>query len=289
MIRFLILLLPIICFAVTNPSHRRIFYHYVSGDAFRAYSDHAYDEITTDLNPSLVKPGDTIFVRIDYIKDFIEKIHPHIQSKYILITHNQDNDAPGAYKSLLDDEKLIAWFGENYDGYEHPKMIAIPMGMATCEWPNGNGDSLKKAVDENYPKEHLSHMGFTIQTNYKERWNVFKQFSQAPFVYRTIKKLFKDYVIDMAKSKFEIAPRGFAIDTYRLWECLYVGTIPVVRTSSLDKLYEGLPILIIQDWKEVTEEFLNEKYLEMSKKTYNMEKTTIKYWTDLIDTYKAKL
>jgi hypothetical protein len=132
-------------------------------------------------------------------------------------------------------------------------------------------------------------MGFTIQTNYKERWEVFRLFSQSPFVYRTIKKTFDKYLVDTAASKFEMAPKGFAWDTYRLWECLYIGTIPVVKTSQLDSLYAGLPVLIVQDWKEVTEDFLNIKYLEMSRNTYDLERLQMEYWTKLIDSYKGQL
>lgn len=276
-------------FGVPLPEHRWTFPPLISGDAFLEYSDYAYHDADTTLNPSSVKPGSTVFVQANLLKDFFQDIHPKIVGKYVLITHNHDAEVPAEFKEYLDDEKIIAWFGENWDGYQHEKMHQIPMGMAVMSWPNGNGDTLKK-VQATLPvaKEHLAHMGFTIQTNYKERWEVFKRFSQAPYVYRTIKKTFEKYLVDVAASHFEIAPKGFAWDTYRLWECLYIGTIPVVKTSQLDALYEGLPVLIIKDWKDVTENFLHEKYLEMSQKTYNMEKTTMEYWTRLIDSYKVR-
>ena len=163
------------------------------------------------------------------------------------------------------------------------------MGIANSVFPNGNGEIIRNVQEMHLEKEHLAHMGFTIQTYYQERWEVFRHFCRSPFVYRTIKKTFEKYLMDVAASKFEISPRGAALDTYRLWESLYVGTIPVVKTSHLDSLYADLPVLIIQNWKDVTPEFLNEKYLEMSRKTYNTEKLDIKYWTDLIDSYKTRL
>ena len=234
-------------------------------------------------------PGSTVFVQTNCLKDFFDLIHPEIPYKYILITHNSDSDAPGVFKNYLDDPKIIAWFGENWDGFEHYKMHQLPMGTADFSWPNGNGDTLKKVQALHCEKEHLGHMGFTIQTNFKERWEVFRLFSQAPFVYRTIKKTFEKYLMDLAASKFEMAPKGFAWDTYRLWECLYLGTIPIVKTSQLDSLYENLPVLIIKDWKEVTEDFLNQKYIEMNNRTYDMEKLNMEYWTKLIDSYKTRL
>jgi len=274
--------------AAPLPEYHRAFPPYISGDAFLQYSDFGYRDGDTTLDPRSVMPGNTVFVQTNFLKDFFEKVHPEIQHRYILITHNSDAEAPGEFKDYLDDPKIIAWFGENFDGYEHEKMHQIPMGLANTNWPNGNGDTLTKVKDMHIEKEHLTHMGFTIQTNYKERWEVFRQFSQSPFMFRTIKKTFEKYLVDVAASKFEMAPRGFAGDTYRLWECLYIGTIPVVRTSPLDPLYKDLPVLIIKDWKEVTEEFLNEKYEEMKNKTYNMETTLFEYWKNLIDSYKTQ-
>ena len=98
--------------------------------------------------------------------------------------------------------------------------------------------------------------------------------------------MYEGYLTDVASSAFEIAPRGIAWDTYRLWESLYIGTIPIVRTSPLDELYSGLPVLIIKDWKEVTDNFLRQKETEMSNETYNFEKLSMEYWKSLINSYR---
>ena len=45
----------------------------------------------------------------------------------------------------------------------------------------------------------------------------------------------------MAKAKFALSPGGTGPDTYRTWEALLVGTIPIVKTSQLDNLYSDLP------------------------------------------------
>jgi hypothetical protein len=53
---------------------------------------------------------------------------------------------------------------------------------------------------------------------------------------------------------FEICPHGNGLDCHRTWEALLLRTIPVVRTSTLDPLYEGFPVVIISDWEEITSE-----------------------------------
>ena len=41
------------------------------------------------------------------------------------------------------------------------------------------------------------------------------------------------------------------LDAHRTWEALLVGTIPIVRSSKLNPLYERLPVIIVNRWEEV--------------------------------------
>ena len=51
---------------------------------------------------------------------------------------------------------------------------------------------------------------------------------------------------------FELSPQGNGLDCHRTWEALILNTIPIVRTSSLDPLYEGLPVVVVAEWADVT-------------------------------------
>lgn len=274
-------------FAVQNPIGRPTIAPFISGDAFRAICDYCFDEVDSSLNPLTVKKGSSIFVKTDFLDLFFHHVHPHIPVPYILVTHNSDDSTPGSFAEYLDDEKIIVWFGQNYDGTGHPKMIPIPMGVANFCWEHGKVDWIRKMREQIPDKVHLAHMQFSIQTYPTERMFVQKRFQSVPFCYQTAKKPFHLYLFDLASSVFEIAPRGHALDTHRIWESLYVGTIPIVRTSSLDCLYEGLPILIIEDWSQVDEDFLQKTYLTFKNKEFHLEKIWINYWVDLIASYRA--
>jgi hypothetical protein len=56
----------------------------------------------------------------------------------------------------------------------------------------------------------------------------------------------------MAKHAFVACPAGRGIDSHRLWEALLLGTIPIVRRSSLDRLLVDLPVLVVDSWAEAT-------------------------------------
>lgn len=281
---WLLFFFPFLVWGVPNPAGRPSKAPFISGDAFRAYADFCYDEVDRSLDPAAVMRGSTIFVKTDYLDRFFQDIHPKIGVPYILISHNSDDPTPGVFARYLDDEKIVAWFGQNYDGTSHPKMHPIPMGIANFCWEHGNADLIPVVLQENRGKVHLAHMQFNVQTYVEERGWVQKYFSKASYCYKPPKNPFRRYLADLAASKFEIAPRGHAWDTHRIWESVYVGTIPVVKTSPLDGLYSGLPILIIRDWKEVSERFLEKKYREME---WNLEKMSMDYWVRLIDSFKG--
>jgi hypothetical protein len=61
-----------------------------------------------------------------------------------------------------------------------------------------------------------------------------------------------------------------------------MGSIPVVKHSTIDELFKDLPVLLINDWEEITEEFLERKWLEMKKPSYQMERIYAKFWLDKI-------
>ena len=51
-------------------------------------------------------------------------------------------------------------------------------------------------------------------------------------------------------------------------------------------LFTDLPILFIDDWSVIDEEFLKNKYDEIVNKNWNMDKLKISYWMDFIKTNK---
>ena len=59
-----------------------------------------------------------------------------------------------------------------------------------------------------------------------------------------------------------MCPQGNGVDTHRIWEALALGTIPIVRTSSLDPLFVDLPVLVVGDWTELNTDDAHEKLVQ---------------------------
>lgn len=261
---------------------------FISGDSFRAIAQHIYDETKQKFDPQKVKYKDTVFVKTDYLETFFNNMYPSIVYPFILITHNSDYSAPGKFKKYLNETKILYWLGQNPDISFHPKFIPIPIGIANRCWGHGNVNNFKKyseAFAKNQEKKYLLGINFRTGTAPGARNQVYALFSSKLFCANIFNKDHAKYLELMAQTKFIISPPGNGLDCHRTWEALLVGTIPIVKSSTLDPLFADLPVVIITDWNQVTEEFLHRKYDEIQAclDTFDLEKIYFAYWKDLIE------
>ena len=64
----------------------------------------------------------------------------------------------------------------------------------------------------------------------------------------------------------------------------YAGSIPVIERSTFDRVFAGLPVLLVDSYEELSEEFLNRKYEEMTchPEKFDWQKLTLTYWKNMI-------
>jgi len=263
-------------------------YPYICGNVFRNICDFTFDELNPRLDPTQIKDGDTVFVRNqnDFLDYFFTRFHPNIKAKYILITHNSIClKGKDQYEKYLDDENIVAWFGKNLV-IDHPKAAPIPLGIGNRYWSFGKKHCVDSVLKNPPKKDKFLYMNFHkgIQRERRGpiRQKVINLFQHKSFCYKSGRKKFQSYLVDVARSKFVLSPEGNGIDCHRTWEAMLLGSFPIVTTSEIDCLFEDLPIVIINDWTEVTKEFLDEKYEELCNCEYNLEKLYADYWVNKI-------
>jgi len=258
---------------------------YLSGDTFRSISQHVIDELSFPIDVNNINEGDIIFLKTEHLNFFFNIVHPHITCRYILISHNSDLSCPNQYKYMLEDPLMIAWFAQNTDlAYQHPKFFPIPIGLANNHWPHGNTAIIRAAQQKviDTQKNKLLYLNIASHTNAATRNEVVNLFYGKHYCYCSPVKLWSEYLMDLAGSQFVISPHGNGLDCHRTWETLLMGSFPIVKTSSLDFLYEDLPVLILKDWNEINEEFLTKKYEEFTQTSWHIEKLYAPYWIDKI-------
>jgi len=251
---------------------------FISGDSFRKYADHIYEE-GMDINIDKIKNKDIVFVSAGLIDEFFKNIHPEIQAPYTLISHNGDTNITEKYLPYID-EKIIKWYAQNVD-CKHEKLIPIPIGLENKSYYiNGIPSKFQSSLD-NKPKLNKILVLFGIHTNPKERQKAFDILKNNPCATVIDKYItFDEYFKLLKEHKFVASPKGNGIDCHRTWEALYVNTIPITtRSIGLDSF--DLPIKILNDWEELSlddEKTIHEKYDEIMKKQYNHDEKFMNYW-----------
>ena len=61
-----------------------------------------------------------------------------------------------------------------------------------------------------------------------------------------------------------------------------MNTFPIVLRNINNSYYTDLPILFLDSWEEMSEKFLFDSFMEMSRKEWNMDKLNFEYWKDVI-------
>ena len=210
----------------------------------------------------------------------------------ILITGHSDYPITAVELDILNNPNLKYFFCQNKD-IRHNKLFSLPIGIGNADEPNsishkivGNTDVIYEIsrtpkffknlvylniTPENYPSERIE-----ILNLYKDKnWVTYEQ----PIV--TVQG-HRNFLKNIYEHKFVFAPRGAGIDTHRLWESLYLRTIPIVKKCIGMEDFYDLPILFVDNWENLNEEYLNEKYDEIMSKEYNLDKLKISYWIEFI-------
>ena len=93
---------------------------------------------------------------------------------------------------------------------------------------------------------------------------------------------FDQYVYNLSKYAFCVCPRGNGIDTHRIWEALHMGCVPIVKRHVTHECLLDLPVLFVDDWREITHEKLVQFIEQIPNNIYNMQKLSFSYWENLI-------
>jgi hypothetical protein len=217
----------------------------------------------------------SFFVYTHILEKFIKDIVPHISNPFIVMTHNSDHPVNETHLSLLENNKLIHMFSQNTFIY-HPKLTALPIGIANNQWPHGNKDIVANATRICTPIPFITrldgiYVNFSIGTYREHRQNVYDILKKKDFTFFDVQKPFNQLWETMYQFKWIACPRGNGVDTHRLWETLYAGCIPLVDTSINSKSFNKLPIIYINDWNSITLEFLQNETRTIIQKFFNNE------------------
>lgn len=255
-----------------------------------------------------VKDGDLVWMRLTALPQFVREALPRIHARFALLTGDEDWSIPGSFsgsEELLASPKLLYWFSQNLDaGAQHPKLRVLPIGLdfhtisngprwgheqATPAAQEAELDELRRVMPRTADRQLLAHADFHFNKRKDQTWGddrdaVQRALENNPNVVFQAKKLKR---IELWREKtrfaFVVSPHGNGLDCHRTWESLVLGNIVIVKRSSIDALYSGLPVVIVDDWRQIDAANLRRWHAEHQgafERPEVLERLTNRYWIE---------
>jgi len=241
------------CFADWSLDHSEEFY--ISNQVSKQCSP---PELNEETAPSVAK-GDIVFVKTDYLKNsyFQQEILPKIQNPFTLVS-GISSYTTDDYQPILDNPFVTRWFCTN-PPIKHEKVTGLPIGFEEKERDGGNQITLRKFLnsksDDMINKILLPY--HTASTN-PIRQKSIEYLKTLDFVDVQEEKLsFHEYLKLLSKYKYCICLEGAGYDTHRNYECLLVGSVPIMKKSNVKFIYDdwNLPSIFLDNWEDVNQSF----------------------------------
>lgn len=174
---------------------------------------------------------------------------------------------------------VTRWFTVNCSIW-HEKVTWIPFGLNN----HGHGSSLIAGL-QGTSKTKLCYLNFqdysVIRTQLKMHykgcpWITFVPQSNLPV---------EQFLADIASHKFVLCPMGNGLDSYRVYETIYLGGIPVLEKSRFTEAMENydLPVLTVDSLFNIQPEKLEEYWEFYNEVDWNYEPLTLSYWRKKIE------
>ena len=214
---------------------------------------------------------------------------------FSMLTHNSDGcilpmgTVPRSYDFVWENipDNLVHWFAQNVSIHDE-RLTPIPIGLERVRWhPELRKPETILALPR-VPGEskRLLYLNLNTETN-PSRGALYHKFSGCHWC--TVEHgrngiNFPHYARQLSMHKFILCPDGNGTDTHRVWETLYSGAYPVVqRHCHTMSFAKQLPLLITDDWSELTQDYLERKYMEFVGRDWNWGALSIRYWHNLIE------
>ncbi len=260
-----------------------------------------------------IQNGDIVWVPFRFLEQFATEILPNATNSFVLLISDASSgdesfplDCPLSFnvEKLIENPFIIHIFTQNceYRG-SSSKVSHFPIGIdfhtivyqEKMSSPRELEITLVKIIASSKPtnlRNKSIFVDFFFSNTEQVNNNYSSQFEENKK--SIFQKLLSTGLIehegwikqpDLWKKKadyaFSISLHDTKLDCHRTWEDLALGCIVIVKSSPLDPLYEGLPVVIVNDWSEITSENLDRWLKFYGDALHNpdyREKLTHKYW-----------
>ena len=246
---------------VTNPKYAHIGYTLESKPS--DVSKKLYESSIIYIHPDGYEKWKNIILLLNKRKPLFIKLIIFSGSDFYF----DDETIRELYEALPNTEFWI----QNYTGTKQERFRILPIG-----------------VKEDYEATEKNYLfGISYASNnggFREEFIEFLNNHEEMKQFCTPKVLQDEYYKTLSQFYFNVCPMGNGFDTHRFWECLMVGTIPIIKSHDyFDNLlfqYPNLPVLVVKNWMELPmliDSLSQEKYNELFQNA-NLDLIMSEFW-----------
>jgi len=216
---------------------------------------------------------------------------------------------------ILSDSKLIKWFAQNniftcndkklneqmiLNSLDNNKIFQLPIGLDYHTISNDPSKFWRDTNEGSTPIEQetiLKNIRKTMVPFHERIKKIYVQMTLTEDRLQTLaqipselleinqKGMPRTQVWNQIKNyTFAFSPYGNGPDCHRHWEILLLGCIPIIKSFGTNEMFDDLPVLIVNEWSDITEKLLIETIEKFKVTTFNYDKLLLKYWVNVFST-----
>jgi hypothetical protein len=194
---------------------------------------------------------------------------------------------------ILQSNLLVAWFAQNL-AVAHPKLHPLPIGLdyhTMWERPGLWGLSkISPLAQERLLFGHLSaspefgtrylnaYCNWHFAIDRGDRQQCYTEADPSACFYEAAPLTRNTTWLRQSEFMFVLSPEGGGIDCHRTWEALALGCVPIIKTNALLPLFEALPVLVVQSWRDVTLARLKESAERLISQQFDFSSLFLGHW-----------
>jgi len=255
-------------------------------------------------------PGKTIYVCTEALIQFATHFFPKIKSSFVLVSGDSDKSVnqhllhEPAISAMVSNELLLSWFAQNLT-VMHPKLVQMPIGLdyhTMWERPGSWGISSISGIAQEQTLFNIFNDSPAFNERYLNaycNWKPVPGWGDREDCYSKIDRsicLFESSSISrrstwqrQSEFMYVISPEGIGMDCHRTWEAIMLGCIPIIKRNALSSMYAELPVLIVEDWSDVTPQTLSNHSVVATEQKFNFSSLFKEHWTNRFNDVKTKI
>ena len=268
--------------------------HFVSAEQLMRACDQVWSadsQAEIKIERGQPRAASCVYCKVDHLIGLFDQIR-QVRNRVVLVSSESDRPITKEFVERCPPQ-IAHWFSTNIQTADE-RLSALPLGLANSYC----GITLKAPLIAAHSPpfaERLRwlYVNFRTTSNPAVREPVMHHFRSLRNVdWVTVQEAglgFEAFLEEMTSHRFVLCPPGNGMDTHRVWEALYSRTIPVALAHPAMDPFRDLPILFVEDFRQLTANFLAREYERITSSKWNWQKLFLPWWRDRMHEQKEKL